>query len=320
MQVRDSTSLFLLIDNRLDVIRMDPKTPKSTWVLGGMAFGLALLLIGLVLKPYLVSADASRVAMPPTGTHVTTKPVSPHTTTSQPSQPSPSPVDTPTSTPQQKFVPMYDTRCGVPSGVTALSYDDSYYNGKYGKALDLADYAKSLDVGLYYFQLKQQADAYEAQTGENLYDGLRGKGMYTGNHTYDHKILTDVKLAKAEWEITHGARSGWLRPPGGASNQEILRLAYAHEQDVCTWGFDSRDWDEKPLGRFQTGGEICANVVANAPKGSVILLHLNHNAANNKTLKCIVDGLRAKGHNLCRPYTDTHPGESTPVRLYKLPC
>lgn len=214
---------------------------------------------------------------------------------------------------------MFSTRCGVPSGITALSYDDSYYDGKAGKVLELADDAVSMDVGLYIFQLKQQADAYEARTGENLYEGLQGKGMYTGNHTYNHKILTEVRLSKAKWEITHGAESGWLRPPGGAYNQATLKLAYAQQQDVCTWDYDSRDW-EPVNGRSLTSTQICNKVVAEAPLGSVILLHLNHNAANRDTLKCIVDGLRAKGHNLCRPYTDTHPGESTPARLYKLPC
>lgn len=211
----------------------------------------------------------------------------------------------------------------MPAGVTALTFDDSYYGGKYfganvGKVLDLADHAKSLDVGLYVFQLSQLADIYQDHTGVDVYQELRDRDMYVGNHTYDHKNLTDPKT-HTEWEITHGADSAWLRPPGGASTLPVRNLAYKHQINVCTWSFDTLDWKEVNH-HFQTGAQICHNVVTNAPKGSVILMHLNHNAANNTTLDCIVNGLRAKGHKLCRPYDATHPGKSTPVRLYKLPC
>jgi len=60
--------------------------------------------------------------------------------------------------------------------------------------------------------------------------------------------------------------------------------------------------------------------VHNAAKGAVVLMHLNHSAANPHALRCIVHGLRSRGHHLCRPYTATHRGAATPIRLRALPC
>jgi len=217
------------------------------------------------------------------------------------------------------FVPIYSSRCGVPLGITSISYDDSFYGGKTFNVVHLARHTKTKGVGLYFFQLTEQTNAYKASTGVDIFPLIRNSGQYVGNHTYNHANLVTSSSTRVRWQIGAGAPSGWLRPPGGASNASVRSIAYSLKVDVCTWTYDSRDW-ARVNGKFPTGAQICQKVVANAPKGAVILLHLNHSAATYVAMDCIINGLRAKGHSICRPYSATHPGVATPAKLYKLPC
>jgi len=208
----------------------------------------------------------------------------------------------------------YDpARCGVPRGVTQLTYDDSDYRDVYD-VVWLARAARRLDVGLGIFQLSQQTRRYERMTGVDIPRELRELGMYVGNHTFSHPRLTRLGFADARWEIANGLRSAYLRPPYGDHDARVRRIARRHGMRICMWSFNTKDY----LGF--SARSICEDVVRNAPKGAVVLLHLNHSAANAATLECMVRGLRARGHRICRPYTTTHPDQATPARLTRPPC
>lgn len=211
------------------------------------------------------------------------------------------------------------TRCGVPAGKTALTYDDSFYGDKFYNIVYLAQHALEKNVGLYFFQLTEQSSAYKTQTGTDVFPILRARGQYIGNHTYNHANLSTSSNERIKWQINVGAPSAWLRPPGGASNAHVKAIANSLGRKVCTWTYDTQDW-KKVNGVTPTGAQICQKVVTYAPKGSVILLHLNHKAATYAAMDCMINGLRAKGHDICRPYTATHPGVPTPVKLDALPC
>ncbi|MBA2559880.1 MAG: polysaccharide deacetylase family protein [Propionibacteriales bacterium] len=205
------------------------------------------------------------------------------------------------------------SRCGAPSGVTYLTYDDANYKRPYA-AVRLASAARRLHVGLGIFHVSSVTRRYFASTGISIPQRLRSRGMYVNNHTYDHPHLTRLSVARIDWEIKNGIKGGWLRPPYGDSNRTVASRAHALDYRICMWTFDTWDW------KGFSGSSICSDVVHNAPRGAVVLMHLNHSAANPQTLQCIVHGLRQRGHTICRPYTSTHPGKATPVRLYRLPC
>ncbi len=204
-------------------------------------------------------------------------------------------------------------RCGVPRGITQLTYDDSDYQDV-SDVVRLARAARRINVGLGIFQLSEQTRRYERETGVDIPREVRTLGMYVGNHTFSHLKLTRLGSDRVRWQIANGLRSAYLRPPYGLYDARIERIARRLDQRICMWTFDSKDY----LGF--SSHSICADVVRNTRRGAVVLLHLNHSAANASTLECMVRGLRARGHRLCRPYTATHPKESTPARLYRLPC
>ena len=208
----------------------------------------------------------------------------------------------------------YNTkRCGVPRGVTQLTYDDSDYRDVYN-VVRLARAARRLDVGLGIFQLSEQTRRYERATGFSIGPELRRLGMYVGNHTHSHTQLTRLGYEGIRWQMMNGLNSAYLRPPYGSYDPRIQRIARRLDLRICMWTFNTKDY-------FGLSADaICRNVVRNAPKGAVVLMHLNQSAANASTLRCMVRGLRARDHRICRPYTATHPKEVTPVRLYRLPC
>jgi len=205
------------------------------------------------------------------------------------------------------------SRCGAPRGATYLTYDDADYSHP-GAVLTLAKAARREHVGLGVFHVASVVRSYLKATGVDIPDRLRKLGMYVNNHTYDHADLTGLSDGRIDWEIRHGVHGAWLRPPYGAYSSRVRSRAHALGYRLCTWTFDTGDW------KGYSASSICANVVHNAAKGAVVLMHLNHSAANPHALRCIVHGLRSRGHHLCRPYTATHRGAATPIRLRALPC
>ena len=205
------------------------------------------------------------------------------------------------------------SRCGAPRGTTYLTYDDADYSHP-GAVLTLAKAARREHVGLGVFHVASVVRSYLKATGVDIPDRLRKLGMYVNNHTYDHADLTGLSDGRIDWEIRHGVHGAWLRPPYGAYSSRVRSRAHALGYRLCTWTFDTGDW------KGYSASSICANVVHNAAKGAVVLMHLNHSAANPHALRCIVHGLRSRGHHLCRPYTATHRGAATPIRLRTLPC
>lgn len=205
------------------------------------------------------------------------------------------------------------SRCGAPRGRTYLTYDDADYSHP-GAVLRLAKAARREHVGLGVFHVASVVRSYLKATGVDIPERLRKLGMYVNNHTYDHADLTGLSNGRIDWEIRHGVHGAWLRPPYGAYNSRVESRAHALGYRLCTWTFDTGDW------KGYSASSICSNVVHNAAKGAVVLMHLNHSAANPHALRCIVHGLRGRGHHLCRPYTATHPAAPTPIRLRRLPC
>jgi peptidoglycan-N-acetylglucosamine deacetylase len=205
------------------------------------------------------------------------------------------------------------SRCGAPRGKTYLTFDDADYSHP-GGVLTLAKAARREHVGLGVFHVGSVVRSYRRATGVDIPARLRRLGMYVGNHTYDHADLTRLSDGRIDREIRHGVHGAWLRPPYGSYNARIEARAHALGYRLCTWTFDTGDW------KGYSARSICANVVHNAPKGAVVLMHLNHSAATPHALRCIVHGLRGRGHSICRPYTATHPAAATPIRLHRLPC
>lgn len=100
-----------------------------------------------------------------------------------------------------------------------------------------------------------------------------------GDHTYTHPDLLGLSLSEVTTqleqtaELIHarsGTRPDLWRPPYGASNETIERIASRLGLLEIRWDVDSRDW----LGA--DWAQIIANVEAGLRPGAIVLMHENH--------------------------------------------
>jgi peptidoglycan-N-acetylglucosamine deacetylase len=209
------------------------------------------------------------------------------------------------------------TKCGNTTSRVLLSYDDWSYSSP-PRMVSQAKLLKSKDVGALFFPIRQPHIDYLNKTGTNLVIQSLQQSQYMGNHTWSHPNLTTLSSSGIDSQIARGVgqrsgSSGYMRPPYGAYNTTVKSIAEGMNYHICTWTVDTEDWNNK------TASQICSHVKANVRAGSVVLMHLQTKAYD--ATNCIIDGIRAKGLSLCRPYKVNGQYARTPVRApYPLPC
>ena len=120
-----------------------------------------------------------------------------------------------------------------------------------------------------------------------------------GNHTYSHARMTRIPRRKAVQQIVRteaiiaelGRKSVAFRPPAGAWNRSVVRMAARRQLPTVEWDVVSGD----------AGGHIAAKkmvetVLSNAKAGSIVIFHINGRGPHTKdALPDIIRGLRNKG-------------------------
>ncbi|HEX3693457.1 MAG TPA: polysaccharide deacetylase family protein [Solirubrobacteraceae bacterium] len=100
-----------------------------------------------------------------------------------------------------------------------------------------------------------------------------------GDHTFTHPLLTSLAPSEAEAQIVHtqqaiehvaGGPVFLFRPPYGARDATIDRIAQRHNLLEIMWTVDSRD----SLGANYA--EIERNAIDGLKPGSIVLMHENH--------------------------------------------
>ena len=123
------------------------------------------------------------------------------------------------------------------------------------------------------------------------------QGNLLCNHSWSHPDLTtlDARGIKRELHrarnVMHrltGSRCRYMRPPYGAYNREVLRVAgQLGYRRAVLWSVDPRDWTQP--------GEaaITSRVLSETHAGSIVLLHVLPETA--RALPDILRGLHEKG-------------------------
>jgi len=142
------------------------------------------------------------------------------------------------------------------------------------------------------------------------------EGHEVGNHTYSHPDWEDPKLSPTQirWELnlterliesTLGVKSLLFRPPYGIDHQpefaeEVAHLPIAQDMGYIIVGqkVDPDDWSQLSPGVPMPASKIVENVLREAPKGNIILLHDGGGNREQTVLALpqIIDALRAKGY------------------------
>jgi peptidoglycan/xylan/chitin deacetylase (PgdA/CDA1 family) len=120
-----------------------------------------------------------------------------------------------------------------------------------------------------------------------------------GNHSYSHARMTRLPRRKAVAQIVRteaivtelGRKSVAFRPPAGAWNRSVVRLAARQHLPTVEWDVVSGD-----AGGHIAAAKIVATVLASAKPGSIVIFHINGRAPHTKeALPEIIHGLRKQG-------------------------
>lgn len=135
-----------------------------------------------------------------------------------------------------------------------LTFDMGYEAGYTEKILDVL---KENKVQAVFF-----ITAHYLNTQENLVKRMIEEGHIVGNHTVNHKSLTNLSDKEIEDEIMklHTAlfdkfdyEMKYFRPPKGEYSQRVLSIAANLGYTTVLWSSAYDDWDENKQGREEYG-------------------------------------------------------------------
>ncbi len=131
-----------------------------------------------------------------------------------------------------------------------------------------------------------------AQGNPELVNTIKADGHWVGNHSYSHRKLTKLSSTEIEKEIRNGVPSKLLRPPYGAYNDRIRKIAHKLGYRIVFWTINSGDW------KGIDARQIQENVLGELHPGACVLLHLNGHYTI-EALPSLIQGIRKRGFELC---------------------
>ena len=121
-----------------------------------------------------------------------------------------------------------------------------------------------------------------------------------GNHTYTHPRLTLTRSERIQQQIRRtnkiilqklGRPALTLRPPAGAFNATVVKIANQEHMPLVLWTIVSGD-----AGGHVPAARMDRTVLDQAKPGAIIIFHINNRAPfTKKALPDIIAGLREKG-------------------------
>jgi len=189
--------------------------------------------------------------------------------------------------------------CTVPNTV-ALTFDDGPYI--YTKeVVDQLDKAGA--KGTFFFNGKNWDCIYNAGPMDSVKYAY-SHGHMIGSHTWSHKDLATLtpeeiddemsRLEQAVQRIT-GALVGFMRPPYGSYNQQVLEVSGNRSQGVVIWDFDSQDSG----GATPEQSQNLYNDKANQHPSTILALnHDTRNTTVREVLPYAISRLQGAGYKL----------------------
>ena len=138
-----------------------------------------------------------------------------------------------------------------------------------------------------------------AERHPEIIERMKEDGHEIGSHGYKHdhytgwddeQIKKDIQTAhRIIQEVTQEIPK-YLRPPNGAFNERVLKVAEGLSYDVIHWSVDSNDWVNPGVDK------IVDNVTSTLANGDIILLHASDSAKQtNEALPIIIEKLKNDG-------------------------
>ena len=119
------------------------------------------------------------------------------------------------------------------------------------------------------------------ETDPDLVKRIVASGSETFNHTFDHPDLTTVSDAKIGNELAQmekvlqtvaGVSSKpYFRPPFGAYDARVLKVAAGQGYQLVFWTIDAFDWKES---KGETAGQVRKRILSTLAPGNIYLMHV----------------------------------------------
>jgi peptidoglycan/xylan/chitin deacetylase (PgdA/CDA1 family) len=131
-----------------------------------------------------------------------------------------------------------------------------------------------------------------AEQHPELMKQIAAEGHWLGNHTKTHANLVALSDEAVRVEVLGGPHATLLRPPYGAYDGRVRRLARELGYALAFWTLDTKDWTG--LGASAMTDRVAGSI----DRGGCVLMHLNapHTLA---ALPGIIEAIRARGLELC---------------------
>ncbi|WP_129667939.1 polysaccharide deacetylase family protein [Phytoactinopolyspora endophytica] len=149
--------------------------------------------------------------------------------------------------------------------VLYLTFDD----GPGDETIEILDLLREYDAKAVFFALGQEL-AQQTDLGRRIV----AEGHVLANHTWNHKDLTGLDTAGRKQELEQaaelldqlGSDSTCIRPPYGATNDEVKDYLSADGMQEALWTVDSKDWTAP-------GVDTIVSELLRAESGDVVLMH-----------------------------------------------
>lgn len=191
--------------------------------------------------------------------------------------------------------------------VCYLTFDCGY---EYGPTKDILDTLKEKQVGAIFFL----TGAY-VKSEEDLVRRMIDEGHILGNHTVNHKNMTQVSketfvdelegvedLIKEKFPDAEPLH--YWRPPMGACNEWVLKLADKMDYHTVMWSWAYYDYD---VDNQPDPADALAKAKNGLHPGVVYLFH-TESTTNAAILGDLIDWIRAQGYEIL-PICDINVGE-----------
>ncbi|RYG72284.1 DUF3298 domain-containing protein [Lentibacillus lipolyticus] len=151
------------------------------------------------------------------------------------------------------------------------------------------------DAKATFFMLGSQVEYYP-----ELANKVEEAGHEIGNHTMHHQDLTinqqpaikqEVQQASDIIQQATGQAPSLFRPPYGASNKTVEKVAEKMDTPISMWSVDSLDW------KSRNADAVHKEVMANAAPGSIVLLHDIHPSTAD-ALPEVIASLEKEGYQM----------------------
>ncbi len=173
--------------------------------------------------------------------------------------------------------------------MVALTYDDGPYRPVTNQILDVLE---KYGARATFFVVGRRVSTYS-----DCIKRAYSLGCQIGNHTYNHKVLTEATDSQIVSEISAtnsaierciGKDSSIVRAPGGSISSRVRNLV---DYPLINWSVDTLDW------KHRNTAKIIGNVKSNVTDGSIVLMHDLYSTTSNAA-EVIIPWLINNGYQL----------------------